>query len=242
MIRQLWAVVGFVSSPCSPNSRHRWLIMNTSSCTTTSGISTATINALTAMINDGWDKNSLFIDIRLEGTGYAGTYDGFTCDASNNYTIGMTLSVNNSGLVTCYKHMHPDEGNVYDFTYWTRPDTHPGNAAAVTAGYLPPITKWADYNDTFTIPFPSWHTMDRWRDNKDKFVYIGRASDSVNFMDLPPMLRTQAVANFLSPSVNITQAVVVCGSHGEVPNNSFMTNVSALLTVSSIDFLLGYCS
>jgi len=116
---------------------------------------------------------------------------------------------------------------VYDFTYWTRIDTHPGNLIASSAGHLPPIAKWADNYYNFTLPFPYWHTMDRWRDNKGNFAYIGRAFDFVKFMDLPPLLRTRAAANVLSPTTSVTQAVVVCGSHGEVANNASTTNVFA---------------
>jgi hypothetical protein len=201
--------------------------VNPSSCPTTAGISTETINALTAIMNDFVyrDSNGVFADIHLEYSGYSGSYGGYTCDASNTNTIGMMFAVNNSGVVTCFKHVHPDEGSVYDFTYWTRPDTHPGNAIALAAGHLPPITKWADYNNTFTLPFPSWHSMDRWENNKGNFDFIKRSYDTVNFMDLPPMLRTQAVANLFSPSSNISQAVVVCGSNGEVANNSPLKNV-----------------
>jgi len=225
-IRQLRTEVAYVVSPCTPGRRHRWMIVN-ESCSTTTGISSETINAFTAIMNDigTWDRNSVFSDVHFEWSGYSGTYGGYTCDASNSKTVGMMFAINNTGVVTCYKHVHPDEGNVYDFTYWTRPDTHPGNAVALAAGRLPPITKWADYNNNFTLPFPSWHTMDRWENNKVNFDYIGRSYDNVNFMDLPSMLRTQAVANLFTPPTNISQAVVVCGSFGETANNSSMPNV-----------------
>ena len=247
-IRQLQMDAAYVVSPCTPSRRHRWMIVSSSSCATTTGISSETINALTAMMNDigTWDRNSVFADVHFEWSGYSGTYEGYTCDASNSKTIGMMFAVNNSGVVTCYKHIHPDEGSVYDFTYWTRPDTHPGNAVALGAGRLPPITKWADYNNTFTLPFPSWHTMDRWENNKNNFDYVGRAYDNVSFMDLPSMLRTQAVANLFSPSINASQAVLVCGSLGEVANNPSMTNVFSFTNgkyfrVFDSDDILTYC-
>jgi len=222
-IRQLRAEVGVVASPCSPGIGHRWMIIYSSSCPTTTGISTDTVNALANVLNNVYPevvvkRNDVYIDV-------IGMMSGI-CDASNTKTIGMMFAaLNYAGNTTCYKHIHPDEGNVYDFTYWTRPDTHPGNAVASAGGRLSPIAKWADYNNTFTIPFPSWHTMDRWENNKGKFELIGRFSDDLNFMDLPSMLRTQAVANLFSPKSSITQAVVVCGSQGEVANNSSIPNV-----------------
>jgi len=174
--------------------------------------------------------HNVFADIHFEWSAYSGSYEGYTRDDSNTNTIGMIFALNNSGTVTCYKHIHPDEDSVYDMTYWARPDTHPGNAIAAAGGRPPPITKWADYNNTFTLPFPSWHTLDRWENNKGNFDYVGRAYDTLNFMDLPSMLRTQSVASLFSPpSENFTPAVVVCGSYGEVANtlanNVTMTNI-----------------
>jgi len=228
MINQLRAEAAYVVSPCTPRRRHRWMIVNASTCPTTAGISTDTIKALSTMMIDHigsrWDRNSVYVDIHWEWTDFSGTYGGYTCDSSNVKTIGMMFAVTNNNIVTCYKHVHPDEGNVYDFTYWARPDTHPGNAIATANGHLPPITKWAIYNNSFTLPFPSWHTMDRWENNKVNFDYIGRAYDSVSFMDLPSKLRTQSVANLFSPSTNVSQAVVVCGSPGEIANNASLNN------------------
>lgn len=225
----LRAEPGFVLSPCTPSRRHRWKIVHPSSCSTTAGISNSTINALTSMLNDyQWAANSLYVDVHLQWSGYSGNYNGYNCDASDDKTIGMILALSRNEQIVCYEHIHPDEGNIYDFTYWTRPDTHPGNAAASAAGHLHPITKWADYNNTFTLPFPSWHTMDRWDVNKGSFDYVGRYYDTINFMDLPSILRTQSVANMFTPPdiLNETaQSVVVCGSHGEISNNSSMTNV-----------------
>ena len=239
-IRDLQTVVPYVKSPCTPNQRHRWKIVNAASCPATSGINSDTINALTAVMNDGigtWDRNSVFVDIHFELTDYSGAYGGYFCDASNSNTVGMTFSVNKNGVFTCYKHVHPDESSVYDFTYWTRPDTHPGNAIALAAGHLHPITKWAAYSNTFTLPFPSWHTMDQWANNKVFFDYVGRAYDFVNFIDLSSILRTQAIAAMFSPSSNLSQAVVVCGSYGEVANNASLPNVFSFANGKYIDIV-----
>lgn len=228
-IRQLRAEVGFVYSPCTPNMRHRWMIINSASCPATSGVSSDTISALTYIFQDASmvSYNDLYIDIENRISGPI-PYYGYVCDASNTNTIGMMFSAATwyTRYTTCFKHVHPDEGDIYDFTDWARPDTHPGNAAAVAGGRRNPITKFAEYSSNFTLLFPSWHTMDRWRDNKEKFYRIGRTFDSINFIDLPPHLRTPAVANLFTPQSNNTQqAVVVCGSQGEVSNNSPSSNV-----------------
>jgi hypothetical protein len=238
-IRQLRAEVGFVDSPCTPGKRHRWMIVHSGSCPTTSGISSDTINALTYIIQDQSrvSYNDVYIDVN-DMISSPISYYGYVCDASNKNTIGMMFStyIWYTGNTTCIKHAHPDEGNVYDFTYWARPDTHPGNAAAMADGRRNPITKFAEYNNNFTLLFPNWHTMDRWRDNKEKIYLIGRSFDNVKFIDLPPMLRTQAVANMFTTQSNNTQAVVVCGSQGEISNNASYANIfsfangTALLT------------
>lgn len=245
MIRQLQTDAAYVKSPCTPYIRHRWMMIHPASCPTTAGISTETINALTAMLNDYGFGNGVFADIDLRWSGYSGVYGGYACDASNTETIGMVLAVTNSGnTVTCFKHVHPDEGSVYDFTYWTRPDTHPGNAIAASGGRQNPIMKWADIDDFFTLPFPSWHTMDRWENNKGQFEYVGRAYNTINFMDLPFQLRTQAVASLFSPSSsNLSQAVVVCGSYGEVANtlanNVSETNIFSFSSCECRCFIIG---
>eukprot|EP01051_Picozoa_sp_SAG22_P000497 SAG22_NODE_14_length_33165_cov_13.196698_16_plen_197_part_00 len=42
----------------------------------------------------------------------------------------------------CYTHTHPDNFNVYDFSYWAT--AHRGNAAAREAGRVNPIRRWAE--------------------------------------------------------------------------------------------------
>lgn len=83
---------------------------------------------------------SLFADVHLEYIEYSGSYGGYTCDTSNAKTIGMMFAVNNDGVFTCFTSVHPDEGSVYDITYWTRSDTHPGNAVALASGHFSPIS------------------------------------------------------------------------------------------------------
>ena len=46
----------------------------------------------------------------------------------------------NSG--ECWNHVLENHLSVYDMTYWTRMDTHPGNEAAASLGNPNPIKKW----------------------------------------------------------------------------------------------------
>jgi len=229
--RYVYAIRGlqmtYVPSPCTPYVRHRWKKITSTSCVT-SGIDSATNETLTWLITEygGWDQSDLFTDIHLE---WIGDY-GRTCNSANTKTIGMKLKVNGQ----CYQHIHPDEYNVYDFTYWTLPDTHPGNAIAESLGHPPPIKKWAQ-NNLFELVFPSWHPMDRWENNKELFDYIGRVGNYYEYYDLPSKLRTSALAEALGVTSASGDAVVVCGSPGEVANDPSFNSVFSFADQSGKD-------
>jgi hypothetical protein len=127
----------------------------------------------------------------------------------------MTLSYDGG----CYKHSHPDEWSVYDFTYWSFPNTHPGNAGASQN----PIKKWVDNN--FRLEYPSWHPMSRWENEKGKFDYLGRFGDDISFRSLPGNLRLPAVLNEFGGDNNQDEGIVVCGSLGEVKNDKLKGNI-----------------
>ncbi len=208
-IRDLQVTTTTVKSPCTPYVRHRWLKITDSKCRTT-GIDIATNATLVWLMTEygDWDSNDLLVDIHLEWIGNHGK----TCNSAN--TVGMKLLVNG----VCYKHIHPDEYSVYDFTYWTLPDTHPGNAIALANGHRNPIKKWAE--DSLTeVYFPSWHTMDRWENNKASFDLVGRFGNNYEYFDLPTKLRTKAMAEALGAVFVVGETVVVCGSSGEVAND-----------------------
>ncbi len=200
--------MNYVAAPCTPYIRARWIKITDTNCIT-AGIDTATNETLVwLMKNHGWDSNGLLVDVHLEWIGNHGR----TCNPAN--TVGMKLLVNG----VCYKHIHPDEYGVYDFTYWTLPNTHPGNAIALANGRRNPIKKWAEDNQT-ELFFPSWHPMDRWENNKKSFDYVGRFGNKYEYVQLPSKLRTKPVAEALGAIFVTGETVVVCGSSGEVANN-----------------------
>jgi len=59
-------------------------------------------------------------------------------------------------------------------TYWTLPDTHPGNSPDRN-----PIKEFAEDGKS-KLYFPSWHTMDRWMNNRGFFTEIGKFGDVSN--------------------------------------------------------------
>jgi len=196
------------------------MVVSDASCITNVAVDSGTKDTLIYLIREygGWDSNDIYTDVHLE---WIGEYDGF-CDVSNPKTIGVKVLVDN----VCYQHILPDGGSVYDFTYWTLPQTHPGNAIAEAAGHPHPIKKWAE-NDSFELLFPNWHPIDRWENNKEYFDYVGRSFDDVSYLDLPTKLRTKDVADAFGASSGSLEAVVVCGSPGEISNDSSFQNVFA---------------
>ncbi|KAI2490759.1 Protein of unknown function (DUF1501) [Fragilaria crotonensis] len=118
----------------------------------------------------------------------------------------------------CWKNVHPDHLDVYDMTFWTRLDGHPGNSASRN-----PIKEFAQRGAT-TLDFPSWHSMNRWSDNKYNFGFVGRLGDKVHYYSLPKELRSPTLNQlfgFTPSALNFpnTKGVLVCGSPFEVAND-----------------------
>ena len=122
----------------------------------------------------------------------------------------------------CWKHSHPYERNVYDFSGWSAIGSHPGNRDALSAGKVNPITKWADLGLAF-IEFPSWHPTDRFETAAegrfDDIIYIGREGDVIDFSDLPLQLKTPAMAKRIGAESSYPNVgFEACGSRGETAN------------------------
>jgi hypothetical protein len=73
--------------------------------------------------------------------------NGLSCAGSDLNSFDFKVDVDG----TCWQNVHPDHLNVYSFNYWV--GQHPGGPDK--------ITQWANIQDTFTLVFPGWHTMDR---------------------------------------------------------------------------------
>jgi hypothetical protein len=140
--------------------------------------------------------------------------NGDECSMNDN-TIGSQVDVNGA----CWKHSHPDEGNVYDMSRWTY--SHPGTRNAFDARRRNPITKWAEDGQA-EIWFPDHHPMYRFRDSEkseNNMQFIGKLDDEVDFATLPINLQTNTLAELLDavgdyPDIGFE----TCGSRGEVAN------------------------
>jgi uncharacterized protein (DUF1800 family) len=142
--------------------------------------------------------------------------------------VGAQLTVNG----TCFRHVHREEFNVYEFGYWTT--RHPGNTNEAAAGRPNPIMNPARTRNT-QISFPSWHGMDRWPPKYSAanpthlLRRLGVYGEDVQFSSLPTTVQVkwlQDLANVTDLSNNDYLLVgsrggiqtEACGSPGEVEN------------------------
>ena len=191
-------------SPCRAGSKSRWIPLpeNDSSCTNT--LQETTKTRLKSLLAGSNDNNQFMRDILNEGGG---------CHADDNNEKDFLVDVNGA----CWKHVHQDYLQVFDFTYWTRDDTHAGNSANRN-----PIKEFAEAgDDLFYLDFPGWHGMDRWVTNRGLFTEVGRYGDTIAYSEFPPLLINSEIATaFGGEEFSLNGAgVLVCGSPYEVSND-----------------------
>jgi len=110
---------------------------------------------------------------------------------------------------------HVDNGNVYDFTYWTL--NHPGNSESRN-----PIKEFAELENSYVLVYPTHHDMGRWHENKKHFPELGRFGDETTLKDLPKELFNEKVASAFGGSISSSGRGigVVCGSPYEVATHN----------------------
>lgn len=138
---------------------------------------------------------------------------------------GITLDIDNQA---CYKNVHPDLHNIYDFSHWTLPNTHPGNKVASDFGKHNPIKKPAEKQSSTILTYPSWHPMSNWKIMKKKFTKLGRVNDEIDFATLPASVQSVEMAKYLgayndngdnNDTVNSNKLSFSCGSPGEIKSD-----------------------
>ena len=121
----------------------------------------------------------------------------------------------------CFSHVHPDTGNVYDFSQWALSGSigHPGNDVAFSKGKPNPITNPASKGQ-HSIVYPSHHPMARWEEQSPSFPLIGMINKEIDYKTLPASLQTEATAKQFGASVDTEEADLaeLCGSPYEVAN------------------------
>ncbi|CAB9513783.1 Protein of unknown function (DUF1800) [Seminavis robusta] len=220
-----------VTAPCVPGSRSRWLSVPCSNNARFTDVNETTATVLARQLSRNvWREMSdrqaagaaqdmsppILLDVWRARTNLPDE----TCHAADLDTKGFEVPDIRRPR-RCWKNVHPDHWNVYDFTYWVR--NHPGNSDTHN-----PIREPAEAGNT-TLRFPDWHEMTRWHSVKNRLSGPARLGSFFDFFELPLELRTQQIAQALGidlasiateeesrgPSGSRT---LVCGSPFEVAN------------------------
>ncbi|KAI2512165.1 Protein of unknown function (DUF1501) [Fragilaria crotonensis] len=199
-----------VAPPCQQNAKSRWIKVDCTNSIVDPSTQSLFGNLIATALKTNTNPNVL--DVTMPMT--------FTCPTSEATQVGFTVA---DPTGQCWRNVHPDHLNVYDFTSWTR--SHPGNAL----NYNP--IKQVALDGLTTLSFPSWHGLERWQANKGRFRLVGRLGDMFNYYTIPPAYRTAAFNigvgfNPVPPVVPNNQTAVssiaplVCGSPNEVANDA----------------------
>eukprot|EP01013_Petalomonas_cantuscygni_P025363 TRINITY_DN472_c1_g1_i8.p1 TRINITY_DN472_c1_g1~~TRINITY_DN472_c1_g1_i8.p1 ORF type:complete len:2177 (+),score=570.77 TRINITY_DN472_c1_g1_i8:136-6531(+) len=195
------------TSPCPASTKavsSRWQRISSTPCASPTSLDAATTRTLTdalVLCDDAVREDGLIRDIEVPA---AAAPD---CNA-NSASIGARVDVNGS----CWEHVHPHEGNVYDASLWV--SAHPGNTATFN-----PIRSLAEHNLT-TLTYPASHSMSRWKSKEGtSFTLLGRLGDEIDFAALPDSVRTPQLGHAFGAAVNTSgEESELCFSPGEVAN------------------------
>ena len=212
-----------IGHPCATR-KSRWLDIGAAPCTPgeTAGLDGATKTRIINLLRPG---TTIVKEIDVTGG---------VCNSAN--LKGAIVKVDSK----CYRHVHPDEYNVYDFSQWalTGPDVHPGTPTRLDRKLSNPITDPGDSGE-IAISFPAGHSMGDWtealiRDAElqrpgliDVIKYVGIFGRSVDFRNLPPSIQTEETAAHFGSSAVSNPAddfEEVCGSPGETSNDPGLGN------------------
>ncbi|CAB9496881.1 Protein of unknown function (DUF1800) [Seminavis robusta] len=205
-----------VAPPCQ-KGRHRFI---KGPCTTPGE---GPLGPLEASTIDLFERKLASRDNVNENPFYMDWYRGANTDPCDPLdSLAVAFEIRNTNMDgTCFKHVHPDHLNVYDFTYWTI--SHPGNSETRN-----PIKELHESGNAI-LTFPDWHGMDRWQQQKGAAKPGNmRLGESYDFYRLPLAIRRVDVAGALGVRLNyqphdedIPGPFMVCGSPFEVANDPF---------------------
>ena len=217
-------------SPCVPNLRSRWEILDASKCTATRMGAETNATLVKLLSQRGTiDMNQGLRDITFPST-------GMSCSSDHTTLVEADIIINTK----CFRRVHPEHLSVYDFTYWAEEDTHPGNMVAAMRNAPHPIKKWMDLNRSAILLYPAQripgntflnaHPINRWNMYSPKFTKVGRFGDIIKFVDLPNEIRQAAVAEYFGAKTEVIgTAILTCGSPYETandPNNGHLFEVT----------------
>lgn len=216
-----------LESPCKPGLRSRWEIKSVADCPNPTVLETDTNETFFNLLGRSNDKNPFIRDITFPSSGY-------TCGINDTESLGHVDIIVGSA---CFKRVHPEHLSVYDFTYWTLENTHPGNMVAMMDGEPNPIKKWIDLHGSIFLRYPAFHDdshdehgddhhdvpnhpIERWNTHSVHFSKLGRFGDTIRFVDLPNEVRTSEVKDYFGDLDALGgSGTMVCGSPNEVSND-----------------------
>lgn len=175
-------------SPCLTPSRWAKLA---GACHSDTALDNATRTALALAL-----QTNILVDTAFVRTINPPALDLGSCTTQLNgvSAVGAELTVDG----TCFRQVHPDEFNVYDFGYWV--SRHPGNGARAALGRPNPIKNPARMG-AVRISFPSSHGLDRWmptfsaRNRTPLLRLLGIYGQEVEFSDLPTTVQVKWLAD-----------------------------------------------
>ena len=113
----------------------------------------------------------------------------------------------------CWRHVHPETGNVYDFSYWV--SAHEGIARAEQR-YNPVAAPAREGKAYMTFPDNictySRTDMRCWRDYKRYFQFVGLLDETLAFSAVPLPLQTAGVAPAGAVGTRRAEGFEACGS------------------------------
>ena len=185
--------------PCSDRSS-RWLKVSCDSGNDNNKLTPRTLQLFMDNLQRSRDPNPLVRDIHV----------GFSSACDSVSTLGATLEV--SG--TCWKHVHKQMFDVYDFTRLTDKYAHLG------PDYV--VRRPAETQQSTTLLFPESHPIGYWTFQFRGYHRMGRYLDDVDFAKLPSFVQSEEMAQHfgVSETTSVDDDLTErCGSPGEVAND-----------------------
>ena len=204
-----------IESPCTPGGTSRWA-RQLSDCV--ANIDPSTEQIFSQVLRKFDQTNEVVKDIRFP-------YDK-SCITGEDELKSINVQVDGK----CWKSVHPDQGNIYDFSLWAEDGMHPGNE-----GSQNPI-KNSTESGSYDLRYPENYAMSWWNNNKKLFPLIGKLGQTVQFRDFPDHLKTKDVAEIFGFDTKVEgSSVLTCGSPGEVANDASYSSVFDITRKQSED-------
>ena len=204
-----------VGSPCDQDVS-RWR-HSAGLCT-----STVTGSTLSSLVSKLDAQTGLLRDVRF--------MSGEDCSAATGAQVQTSEG--------CFTHVHPDTGNVYDFSLWALSGNtgHPGNTVEFQLGNPNPITD-PSTEGHHSITYPASHPMGRWEEISSSFPLLGTIGQDIDFHSLPSRGQTDETAAYFGTSVDTEEDEITerCGSPGEIANDPALGNRFLFAQESSIE-------